>query len=866
MRSTVAKLVFAVALLQAATAIALAEVGDDGFAAAAGHYSARRWELAAEEFTKFLADHPQHAKYTKAAFFLGEALVQLGKFDEALGRFSVVLDLEPKGRYARQALFRAGECAFMAAKDDDARRSLTRFREQYRDDALCAYALQYLGELCLRAGDAGAAEEHYQVAIDQFPDGPTADDCRLGLAQAELALEQFDKATETLQSLLKRERLVVESHYWLGQVHKAQAHWQPAAEAFQAAIAADPEHSGIETLRYQAAESLVRAAKYNDAIELLIGPRQDGAASLPSDQAYLVALAHQGLDQHEPALETLDSLSNDMGDELAGNVLLAKATSLVALDRDRDAIQPLKAYLARTAKPDPSTKPRILEQLALCQARSSDFAGAKATLGELKTEAPQTESTFATMLEVAHIARRENRHDIARELYSAIAADPLAGSFAPRALSGLARLASTKGDAPRASSIYQQVLDKHPDDPQAPAAALALAEMREQREEYDAALGAYGFILDKHPKTEQMPLALLRAAQLHDRLNQETKAIELYQTLVADFSSSEHVPSALYGWAWCLRDLKQTSEANSKFDQLRRDHPTSEYWADATYRLAQAAVQAKESRRAKELATELVASARPDRKVPHEMRQHGLYLRAGVAISQAEWDDAEDDLKRLIKEYTDSSLLLPTEFLLADVAYRRGDYEVAGERFTALSSKVAERSDRWAPMIPLRRAQILAHQKHWSEARTLAEQIAKDYPLFEQQYEVDYLIGRCHAAEANLDKARQWYEKALQSPNGGKTETAAMAQWMIGETYFLQEQYAAAAREYLRVEVLYAFPHWQAAALLQAGKCYEQLGQWKDAGDAYSRLLRLHPQSAFAAEARERLDTTQARTASRNKR
>jgi TolA-binding protein len=93
-----------------------------------------------------------------------------------------------------------------------------------------------------------------------------------------------------------------------------------------------------------------------------------------------------------------------------------------------------------------------------------------------------------------------------------------------------------------------------------------------------------------------------------------------------------------------------------------------------------------------------------------------------------------------------------------------------------------------------------------------------------------------------------------------------MAQWMIGESHLLQEQYADAIREYLRVEVLYAYPHWQAAALLQAGKCYEQTGQWKNAGDAYSRLLARYSQSEFAAEARERLPAVQGRTAARVKR
>ena len=80
-----------------------------------------------------------------------------------------------------------------------------------------------------------------------------------------------------------------------------------------------------------------------------------------------------------------------------------------------------------------------------------------------------------------------------------------------------------------------------------------------------------------------------------------------------------------------------------------------------------------------------------------------------------------------------------------------------------------------------------------------------------------------------------------------------MAQWMIGETYFHQEQYANALRAYLRVEILYAFPRWQAAALLQAGKCHEELGEWTQAAELYSKVLKNYPDTEVANEATDRL-------------
>ncbi|MDD0425268.1 hypothetical protein PS059_24805, partial [Shigella sonnei] len=61
-----------------------------------------------------------------------------------------------------------------------------------------------------------------------------------------------------------------------------------------------------------------------------------------------------------------------------------------------------------------------------------------------------------------------------------------------------------------------------------------------------------------------------------------------------------------------------------------------------------------------------------------------------------------------------------------------------------------------------------------------------------------------------LRAAREAYRDALAAPNAAKTETAAMAQWMIGETWFHQGDYAQAIREYLRGQTLYGYPRWQA--------------------------------------------------------
>ena len=75
---------------------------------------------------------------------------------------------------------------------------------------------------------------------------------------------------------------------------------------------------------------------------------------------------------------------------------------------------------------------------------------------------------------------------------------------------------------------------------------------------------------------------------------------------------------------------------------------------------------------------------------------------------------------------------------------------------------------------------------------------------------------------------------------------------MRGETYFHEDRLREALREFLRVDILYDAPRWQAAALLEAGKAYERLDQWADAAETYSRLVDKFPKDPDVPTARSR--------------
>ena len=81
-----------------------------------------------------------------------------------------------------------------------------------------------------------------------------------------------------------------------------------------------------------------------------------------------------------------------------------------------------------------------------------------------------------------------------------------------------------------------------------------------------------------------------------------------------------------------------------------------------------------------------------------------------------------------------------------------------------------------------------------------------------------------------------------------------MTQFLTAETYFHQRDYEAALREYRRCYAEHKQPAWQAAALLQAGKCQEHLGRWSEARGCYEELIARYETSPYVADARLRRD------------
>ena len=135
---------------------------------AAGHYSSGRWRLAADELLVFLNKHPDDKRAATVTFFLAEALLQVGQYEQAHGHFLEFLRREPLHRNARQALFRTGEAAYLSGNSAEARRSLAQFRGKYPDKSLQLSTMIIVGKRVSKANSE--AKTIYSSMKRYYPD------------------------------------------------------------------------------------------------------------------------------------------------------------------------------------------------------------------------------------------------------------------------------------------------------------------------------------------------------------------------------------------------------------------------------------------------------------------------------------------------------------------------------------------------------------------------------------------------------------------------------------------------------------------------------------------------------------------------
>jgi tetratricopeptide (TPR) repeat protein len=229
--------------------------------------------------------------------------------------------------------------------------------------------------------------------------------------------------------------------------------------------------------------------------------------------------------------------------------------------------------------------------------------------------------------------------------------------------------------------------------------------------------------------------------------------------------------------------------------------------------------------------------------------------RGSIWLRRGKLDDAKKDLEAALADVSNAQQEQRIRFHLSETLYRLEAWREANEHWEWLLALTGtdEQSSDWRIAVQIHQAEYFAHQYRWDDTAELASKVNDAHPDSRFQGEIDYLLGRCALSKADMELARQYFSKVIESPRSKLTELAARAQWMIGESYLLQKKVDEALDAYTSVLSHYDFDEWKAAAITQSGKCYELRGQLTEAANLYGQVAAQFADTSYADIARSRM-------------
>ena len=327
-------------------------------------------------------------------------------------------------------------------------------------------------------------------------------------------------------------------------------------------------------------------------------------------------------------------------------------------------------------------------------------------------------------------------------------------------------------------------------------------------------------------------------------------------------------------WGWSLVDADKPDQADRVFGRLLKEHADSPFAAEARFNLAESANLQKNYAEVIRLLTPLATKKALDRANAGEALDRSTKTKAGpgaepdsigrllpavlyrlgrTQVELKDWAAAIATLDRLLGEFPQNPYGREARYLRALSALQSGDAAGALAGFSALLSEPAATTDPkgWIATIRLKRIQALIAGKRWKDALEDAQAMKTELAGDDANLaELEFFSGQALMGLARLDEARAAFQRVVDAK--GKGDLAARSLLLHGESYFHQDKFHEALRDFLKVDILYDAPAWQAAALLEAGKVYERLDQWADAAETYGRLIARFPKEAPASEAETR--------------
>lgn len=751
-----------------------------------------------------------------AALGAAWSLFDLKRFDDAIDSFLLAAEREPDADREALHRFNAGNAA---ARGEDFKRAAVLFADvaaRFPEHALAPEARDWQGRCLGRAGKHAEAAAVLAALITETGAGNAKPAALYALAEARAALGKHREAAETFA--------VVPEHHpddnlAPAALYAAVLEWEKAGQPEKVIeqagelIGKYPGGDLSEPARFAMGSALFRLGKYAEALDAFAA-MQDIPPEVAHNRLYRMAWAGFHLNDHARALDTFDALAKAGPDEkqavearyMAGRAALALGNRQAARtnfkaaagDIDRSpfgaravlALATLDFEVAQDAERQEERFESVVTLLAPLLERD----------GLPREIVPHVRLTLAQAMQAL-----ERYTDALAVLEGGVEAEGALGADLAFALAWSYYRGDQQDDALAGFTALSRSAGARAGD-----AAFWKARILETRDPSKAA-AAHASFLERFPDHEGAREARYRSALMLAKAGNTDAAATAFAGIAENDPQSPFAAPALYDLAW-LRlqsgDTEQARDAAAVFADLVKRHPGHQVAADARFRLGEIAQKSGQHKQALEHYLAIREDERFEEKDTLEYRIGWCYLEL------EQFPEVAATFEALANNFPDKPLAEEARYRAGIGRQKTGDHakavewfdSVGGENFIERARFAAAESERAAGN---HRAAIDRY-RNW----------LKDHP--DGRFAVQANLGLGHAL-----RSAQAYADALEAYGRvtAMTDTIEAAQACMGSGYcrLAMNQPAEAAREFLKVDIVYGYDELKPEALRMLIVCFERL-------------------------------------------
>lgn len=792
--------------------------------------------------------------FNDARLGLATLLRESGAAAEAEALLTSLLDggaaLDP--RLLTAARFQRARLLLDQGRFDDAQKEFEALAAQ--PDTATARDAEYWASKCrLRAGSPEEAAARLAQLVQSDPQNPNIAEMRYDLAVSLLKSERFPEAVKALSEFLEahpRHTLAPEAIYLAAAALHRLKDFEQSLSLCQRFAKSFPQHDRSAAVMLLGADNLMLAKRCEEAAKAY----DEFVSRYPEDAQRFAALLRCG--QALLSIGRIDDAEkrlSPLAEKARADVGLRQA--LLALGEiafQKGNLPRAEALLADYLRGDavPADADDALLKLALARLRAKKPVEALGDLDRLLRDYPKSPHRLQAAFERGQALVALNRPDDAAAAFEAVIADDPKSRFAAPAHQHLAALAAARKDMKRAAEQYRLAADVEPQGPMAADATLRRGEMLLAAGEVAEAERVLAGLLRDAGKSSSAPRIAAQLAIARARKGDYESALKVLDRAGASVEALDPQlrRAVQLERAYCLRKLGKADEAAAVYTDLVKssgDPPD----LHALVELAQLEAEREKYEPAAELLRRFrAATAR--QPGPDALREAALYRLGVCEFKLGRHREAAEVLDEFTRAFDASPLIASASYFCGESLYQLGAFDRACVHF----SRVVERFPKDAACEPslLRLGESQAQLQKWAESeRTFLAHLDRfsSSPL---AYQARFGVGWARENLGRIDDAIAAYKEVIDAHKG---PTAARAQFQIGECLFARKQYEDAVREFLKVDILYAYPEWSAAALYEAGRCLEQLNKLAEARSQYTTVVEKHAKTKWAGLAAERLKT-----------